>query len=419
MLKEIELTNWKSFRDARLYLDPLTVLIGTNSSGKSNTLDALLLLNRLATGMLITPSLAGDVNMPGVRGGLEWACLKPNTTFSLKAISASDTDENTEFHYLIDIEIQETQAVIRSESLQRVKYRSRTKGNPFKIWLYRTDEPERNAPSITARLYNKKQGSPKHATRVASVLSQLHVQKTRKEVEEGIQQVVKDLTGIFILDPIPSHMRDYTALSEQLESDASNIAGVLAALDSTEREEIENILTDYVKHLPEKDIVRIYSETVGRFNRDAMLYCDEVWGEKTNVHTVDARGMSDGTLRFLAVLTALLTRPQSSILVVEEIDNGLHPSRSELLVKMLKEVGGKRSIDILVTTHNPALLDALGPSMVPFITIAHRNTKSGESELTLLEDIGNLPKLLASGPVGKLTTLGKIETSLGAKDEQQ
>ena len=41
----------------------------------------------------------------------------------------------------------------------------------------------------------------------------------------------------------------------------------------------------------------------------------------------------------------------------------------------------------MVTTHNPALLDAMGTEMVPFITVAHRKEGSGATELTLLEDI--------------------------------
>jgi predicted ATPase len=128
--------------------------------------------------------------------------------------------------------------------------------------------------------------------------------------------------------------------------------------------------------------------------------------------TVDARGMSDGTLRVIAILTALLTRPEGSLIIIEEVDNGLHPSRSGLLLQILKEIGSKRNVDILVTTHNPALLDNLGPEMVPFIIVSHRDNATGLSELTLLEEIENLPKLLASGPLGRLTAKGSIERIL-------
>lgn len=87
-----------------------------------------------------------------------------------------------------------------------------------------------------------------------------------------------------------------------------------------------------------------------------------------------------------------------------------------MLVNILKEIGEKRNIDILVTTHNPALLDALGPNIVPFVVVAHRDKETGESQLTVLEDIQNFPKLFASASLGKLTTSGAIERSLSHGD---
>ena len=50
MLKKLILENWKSFRYAEIPIDPLTVLIGTNASGKSNAVDALEFLKRTVTG---------------------------------------------------------------------------------------------------------------------------------------------------------------------------------------------------------------------------------------------------------------------------------------------------------------------------------------------------------------------------------
>jgi predicted ATPase len=146
-----------------------------------------------------------------------------------------------------------------------------------------------------------------------------------------------------------------------------------------------------------------------------MLYCEEHWLDAGPPPTVDARGMSDGTLRFLAILTALLTRPRYSLLVIEEVDNGLHPSRAKLLLDMLKTVGAERGVDVLVTTHNPALLDAMGTQMVPFITVANRDPATGHSVLTLLEDIAQLPKLLAQGPIGRLSSQGLIEKSIASQ----
>ena len=186
--------------------------------------------------------------------------------------------------------------------------------------------------------------------------------------------------------------------------------------------EIEEAISKYASHLPERDIKRVFAETVGKFKSDAMLYCEEQWLDE-NMHapspvtTVDARGMSDGTLRFIAILTALQTRPKGSLLVIEEVDNGLHPSRAKLLLDMLQELSLKRGVDVLVTTHNPAMLDAMGTEMVPFITVANRDANDGHSVLTLLEDVTQLPKLLAQGQLGRLSTQGLIEDSLSHQQE--
>lgn len=108
----------------------------------------------------------------------------------------------------------------------------------------------------------------------------------------------------------------------------------------------------------------------------------------------------------------MLTRQPGSLLVIEEVDNGLHPSRAHVLVEMLRTLGKQRGIDVIVTTHNPALLDAAGVSMVPFITVAHRDGETGVSLLTQLEDVEHLPKLMASGSLGRLTSEGLIEAAL-------
>ena len=414
MITQLLLENWKSYEKSTLQIDPLTVLIGTNASGKSNALDALVFLNRTALGVQITSALQGDSTNGALRGGVEWAARRPESNFTLGIVCRSD--EITEYEYQLECRITENRCDVFSEQLLRKKYRS-SKSSGKKtvsgtIRLFRTDPCADNSPTITARLYNKKQGTPRDLARTHTILFQLVGQKLRQEIEDGVAELVSSVREIFLLDPIPSHMRIYSPLADKLDSDAKNIAGVIAALPSDKRHDIENTLTKYASKLPEKDIRRVYAETVGKFASDAMLYCEESWGANKEPPTVDARGMSDGTLRYLAILTALLTRPSGSLLVIEEIDNGLHPSRAQMLLEVLKQVGVDRKVDVVVTTHNPALLDAMGPEMVPFITVAHRDRETGHSKLTLLEDIKLLPKLLAQGSIGTLSSKGLIEKSL-------
>ncbi len=421
MLKQLILENWKSFRYAELPLDPLTVLIGTNASGKSNVVEALEFLQRIARGENIEAALAGDKILSSIRGGVEWAAFKPEKGFTLKALIAGE-DEKTDYLYVIKIQtIPETRVIeeyiepqILSKSFaNNYSNKISTKSLHFQT---RSGLKELNPPINIDEMINFKRYLDINNISTDISISNEEFPNIYNEYIT-LNQKVKDcvtskLENILILNPVPSKMRDYSRLSDDFESDASNIAGVLATLPDERKTEVESTLSNYVKDLPERDIQKVWAEKVGRFGTDAMLYCQEKWKPDQDPTPIDARTMSDGTLRFLAIITALLTRPEGSQIVIEEIDNGLHPSRAGLLVRILREIGQKRKIDILLTTHNPALLDALGPEIVPFVVVAHRDKETGESKLTLLEDIDNFSKLFASYSLGDMTTKGAIERSL-------
>jgi len=229
MLKQLILENWKSFHSADLEIEPLTILIGANASGKSNALDGLAFLNRIAQGKDLQVALAGDPQLPAICGGVEWAALRPATQFTLKALVGTE-DDHTDYLYSITVEtVPRVQLV--AESLDRLQLRPKTEKNLYQIHLFQTDPVTKDSPSIFTRLYTEKKGSPKEMHRSASVLTQLAGLTTlRKEITEGVDTVLRDLENIFILEPNPSQMRGYSPLSDRLYNDASNIAGVLAAL---------------------------------------------------------------------------------------------------------------------------------------------------------------------------------------------
>lgn len=411
MIKSIRLKNWKSYDDSVLYIDPLTILIGMNSSGKSNVIDALVFINRIAGGIGIFEAISGDASLNALRGGMDWVCKKYTNAFTIELVIEY---KEIEYEYSITVEVAVVKALVKEEKLYQKN--GAEKGRR----LFSTTLPDNGLLNIPTYYFTGKQGKGQkfELSRTISILYQtktLHLKK--KEITEIADHLLSLMSGIFVLNPIPDHMRGYSPLAERLMTDGSNIAGVLAALNDIKKKEILNKLTAYLKELPEKDIVSVWTEYVGKFNTDAMLYCKEGWGEDGGC-IVDARGMSDGTLRFLAIVTAMLINEKNKLIVVEEADNGLHPSRAENLLNMLRELGTERNIDVIITTHNPALLNAAGTTMIPFITVAHRN-KSGHSELTLLEDIEKLPKMLSAGNIGELAAAGKIEAALSGRKENE
>jgi energy-coupling factor transporter ATP-binding protein EcfA2 len=408
MLKQLILENWKSFRYAELPLDPLTVLIGTNASGKSNVVEAFEFLQRVARGENIETALAGDKTLSPIRGGVDWAAFIPKTEFTLKLL-VQGKDEINDYFYCINIQVKPVALAIK-EYIQIIDSSSKNYNILGEFTIRDKDSFITNISALNA-LPGRGRAVGKGIKKIREIYGLLNDADISEKIREITYLVVDSLENIFVLNPIPTTMRVYSLLSDTLTNDASNIAGVLAGLPHNKKLDIELTLSKYIKDLPEGDIKKIWAEKIGRFGTDAMLYCQEEW-KPGHITEIDARSMSDGTLRFLAILTALLTRPEGSQIVIEEIDNGLHPSRAKLLVKILREIGSKRNIDILLTTHNPALLDALGPEIVPFVVVAHRESETGESKLTLLEDIDNFPKLFASYSLGEMTTKGAIERSL-------
>ena len=103
MLKKLILENWKSFRYAELYFDPLTVLIGTNASGKSNLVEALEFLRRMATGETVDVALNGDRALPPIRGGSQVAILNNEIDLTLSLIIQDK--QQVEYSYCMSLDV--------------------------------------------------------------------------------------------------------------------------------------------------------------------------------------------------------------------------------------------------------------------------------------------------------------------------
>lgn len=170
MLKKLILENWKSFRYAELLIDPLTVLIGANASGKSNALEALDFLRRTVTGQEIKAALVGDSTLPAIRGGVEWAALKPQAHLTLKILVQGE-DENRDYLYSLTVQTVHRLQLL-SESLVSISYQLIQE--PSKISLFNTEKLSFDQPGITVNFYIKEGKQFDNFRRISSILSQLN-----------------------------------------------------------------------------------------------------------------------------------------------------------------------------------------------------------------------------------------------------
>lgn len=390
MITELRLRNWKGFSDATLFIDPITVIIGTNASGKSNIFDALKLLSALASPVDIV-----DI-VKNVRGGAEGIIRRGEQLCNLTITMEGDkSKEQLIFDVALALDEQRN-VYIKDESL----ILNTTKKNL--VLFERKELDKMNKSLVSVALYTEGKTRYQNFSAKTSVLSQIEYVNCVRRIKDSVLAVVDNLKKIRMSNPIPERMRDFAPLSKTIAEDASDLAGYLANLDEKSQASTYEAILKYLKPLPDRDIKSIRADKIPMTDK-AMLFCTEEW---TANHTQEqsALGMSDGTLRFAGIIAMLVTAEDKALILLEELDKGVHPSRAKDLVKMLKEIGKQKQLDIICTTHNATFVDELGPQMIPFISYIKRNDENGCTDIHLLEENEQLARLMASKSVGDMMT---------------
>lgn len=117
--------------------------------------------------------------------------------------------------------------------------------------------------------------------------------------------------------------------------------------------------------------------------------------------TIPCAHASDGAMLLTAFL-ALAYSEQPGMLLIEEPENGLHPSRLRAVVEMLRKLStgevGTRPRQVILTTHSPLLLNYTKPEEV---RIVRRDPATG-THVTPLTAVPDIHELLAEFAVGEL-----------------
>ncbi|MBR8840270.1 MAG: AAA family ATPase [Stigonema ocellatum SAG 48.90 = DSM 106950] len=90
MLKKLRLERFKNFKEAELNLGSLTLLVGTNASGKSNIRDAFRFLHGISRNYNLAEIFGekwiegGVLQWRGIRGGTREVTFQGQSTFALE-----------------------------------------------------------------------------------------------------------------------------------------------------------------------------------------------------------------------------------------------------------------------------------------------------------------------------------------------
>lgn len=411
MLTSFNLQSFKSFAAATLPLGPLTVLIGANAAGKSNAIEGLRLLSWLAQGQkLSTIQYAVNSAERVVRGRIEDLFAQGQSCLTIGCL----TDDPQWNRLSLQISLRDGELHISAETIDQPS---------TSFPLYAIDLPSNGLGTDARVAYNNfvRGGSKPHITVsdqmavFAQLESAVRFESSHRKAQETIPAVAKRyqslLSNILFLDPAPARMREYSFTNDKrLLGDGTNLSSVLFRLwgthaDAEPYRTQRSDLLDFIRSLPEQDIAGLDFLTGPR--GEVMVQLVETFSGQPRLY--DATLLSDGTLRVLAIAAAMLSAPEGGLVVIEEIDNGVHPSRARHLLDSIRLIAERRQLRVLLSTHNPALLDALPDAAVPDVVFCYRDPAGGASQLVRMAEIPDVPELLVQGPLGQLMTSGALE----------
>ena len=115
---------------------------------------------------------------------------------------------------------------------------------------------------------------------------------------------------------------------------------------------------------------------------------------------------------------AFETVSEGSRIVVEEFDNGLHPSRVGVLTEAITEVAKNRRLRVLVTTHNPATMNFLTREQLDGVVLCTWDDANESASLVRLDELPRYDEFLERGRLGDLVTRRVVDQYLAPEFEE-
>lgn len=308
MIETITVKNFKSITDMTLSLGNVNVFIGANGSGKSNILEAIAMVAAERSAQIEVNSM--------IQKGIRIA--KPDLMISSFYGQPSNST--------INVNISGTEG-------ERIKYAvtNLAPEDIYSTW---------NAPWSTGA----RRGNIKEA-----------VEKTDKLREYLSKYLIYSLS-INALRGLTSDSLQYPL--------GLNGEGLDVLLNNIPKEEIVQIkesAKDYISWIEDiffdsEEIYKMQGYKLGR-SKSNLYFRDKFMQKKNNLFS--AENANEGALELLFYLTLFISRKTPDFFAIDNIENGLNPRLCRFLMKKICELAVKNGKQVLITTHNPAILDGL------------------------------------------------------------
>ena len=371
MITSIEILDFKSFERVWLKLGGFNLFIGANASGKSNFFDALRVLQGIAYGFTVDeifngkPRGAGSEAWPGIRGGSVHAFYNGRSPLPGGPVQfrVAGTTRTEDFRYTILIV--PARREVLTEKLEI--------GSNEPLW---GDTPS-DRPTLQDRLRN---GGAQSAV---------------------AKDLFRALGNMQQLAPTSDLLRAYsqTQLAKRMGERGENFAAVVQSIVQDER--LRSAYLSWLSRLTpmELDDVVVLEGAVK----------EPLFALREGDRELPAPILSDVTLRFAAITAAFFQSDMPAIITLEEIENGIHPSRIRLLLELLKSQSGGSGPQVFATTHSPVVLAWLEEKDFETTFLFRKDEETGASIVTPLSEIPHLIEQVRRRSLGELFMEGWLE----------
>jgi predicted ATPase len=348
-LRSLKLTNFLSFGpdSKEIELTPLNVLIGPNASGKSNFIEAIEVIHATPT------NISDAIRIGGAAGEWMWKGATPAKPAIIMARIVSKASF-AELRYCLSFTEANNRLEIVDEFLENSQKLRPDERDVFFFYRYLHGHPVINVKQ-TVTFPQADSEYEKRSLRRESLNSEQSVFCQRKDPDlyPELTDVAEQFGRIQIFREWgfgrSASLRQ--AQPANLPSDALlptlvNLGHVLNDLEH--RDAWPRFLELMQRFLPR--FKRLTTKIEGG---SVQIYLHED-GLKT---PVPATRLSDGTIRFLALMAVLLHPGNAPLLCIEEPELGLHPDALAIIAELLVEA--KEKTQVIVTTHSDVLVSAL------------------------------------------------------------
>lgn len=381
MLQQMRIKGYKSFRDAEVRLEPLSVLFGPNAAGKSNFLDALQLFSKLGTGRVVEEAFDAPHRGEPIESfwlgtdGIKSLRKKRRLAFSMEAdLRLSDSVVAAAHRQVMEAWRSEgngatgrSRPAVPQVRERYLRYRLEIEMLPrsgalrvadeYLAALSRSGRPtgrrkpfiERKDGSIFLRpeTHARPAGYDRHLDHAVLSISHYppshpHLTAVRRELESW---------KFFYFEP-RERMRapNSVGAARHIGLSGGKLTAFLRTLRAEHPKRFKAVERALRMVLPDVDGIEFEVDDRGAV---------ELW-LRGNGAAFPARVLSEGTLRLLGLLALDGVGDAAPSLVgVEEPENGVHPRRIQLIAELLRNRTRYSDSQYIVTTHSAALADLL------------------------------------------------------------